>query len=314
LTYSEIAIVGAGIAGLSAAARLTEAGRDVRLFDKGRGPGGRLATRRAEVRGEMLFFDHGTQYFTLSNPAFAEQVEQWQSAGVAAPWPAAEEGAWTGVPAMNSVLRHEAANLNIDWAKRVTRCAKVAGGWQLTVGEDVHECAVLLLAIPAEQAAELLEEAAPSLAAQAAAVRSAPCWAVMAAFDEHLAAADCLRGAGAIRWAARGNAKPGRAPTSADCWVIHAGRDWSQEHLEWEAEAAGEQLLAEFFDASGAVPAQPVHLAAHRWRFAFPEVGKTPLTIWDGTQKLGVAGDWLAGPRVEDAWLSGKEAAARILA
>ena len=39
----QVAIIGAGMAGLTCASRLAEAGHDVAVFDKGRGPGGRMA-------------------------------------------------------------------------------------------------------------------------------------------------------------------------------------------------------------------------------------------------------------------------------
>ena len=60
----QIAIVGTGMAGLSCATRLAALGHEVALFDKGRGPGGRMATRRVEADGTLLRFDHGAQYFT----------------------------------------------------------------------------------------------------------------------------------------------------------------------------------------------------------------------------------------------------------
>ena len=50
-----IAIIGAGITGLTAADQLVKSGRDVQVFDKGRGSGGRIATRRTENG----IFDHG---------------------------------------------------------------------------------------------------------------------------------------------------------------------------------------------------------------------------------------------------------------
>ena len=43
-----IAIIGAGLAGLSAARALTAAGHTPVVFEKSRGLGGRLATRRTE--------------------------------------------------------------------------------------------------------------------------------------------------------------------------------------------------------------------------------------------------------------------------
>lgn len=43
-----IAVIGAGLAGLSCAQALLQAGHAVHVFDKSRGPSGRMSTRRAE--------------------------------------------------------------------------------------------------------------------------------------------------------------------------------------------------------------------------------------------------------------------------
>jgi hypothetical protein len=104
-TFPRVAIVGAGIAGLSCATALAQAGLDIALFEKSRGPGGRMSTRRVAARpatagppgagGEMSRepssepawqCDHGARYFTARDPAFAAEVVRWQQAGVAAPW------------------------------------------------------------------------------------------------------------------------------------------------------------------------------------------------------------------------------------
>ena len=67
----DIAIVGAGIAGLAAGRVLHDAGHRVQVFDKSRSTGGRLCTRR----GEGWQADHGAQYFTARHPDFdAEDI------------------------------------------------------------------------------------------------------------------------------------------------------------------------------------------------------------------------------------------------
>ncbi len=77
-----IIIIGAGLAGLIAARELDAAGADVLVLDKGRSPGGRLATRR--VGGATL--DHGAQFFTVRSPAFAKTVDDWLARGLVHAW------------------------------------------------------------------------------------------------------------------------------------------------------------------------------------------------------------------------------------
>ena len=72
-----IAIVGAGIAGLSCALRLQDAEHDVTLFDKGRRPGGRMASKRVTAMGPSFAFDYGAQHLTARDPDFVAQVARW---------------------------------------------------------------------------------------------------------------------------------------------------------------------------------------------------------------------------------------------
>ncbi|MEO0944486.1 MAG: FAD-dependent oxidoreductase, partial [Pseudomonadota bacterium] len=66
---TDIVIIGAGMAGIACARSLRAAGVPVRLIDKGRGIGGRVATRRAEVADALVTFDHGAQYLDQSEAA-----------------------------------------------------------------------------------------------------------------------------------------------------------------------------------------------------------------------------------------------------
>ena len=306
-----IAIVGAGIAGLSCAARLAEAGAPVSLFDKGRAPGGRLSTRRAETRLGAVSFDHGAQYFTARDPDFRRQVADWQRDGIAAPWPAAGDDAWVGVPGMNAPARALAGGRAIALSCRIDAIARDGAGWHL-VGADTGAFDRAVVALPAEQAAALLRPVAPEMAALAAATPSDPCWTAMASFAAPLAIpGDVVKRAGPIGWAARNSAKPGRG--GPESWVVQASPDWSRRHLEETPEAVLPLLLSALGDVTGNPLPEPVHAAAHRWRYARSgTLGQD--TLWDAALGLGACGDWLLGPRVEAAWLSGRRLADAMLA
>ena len=77
MSEPRVLIVGAGMAGLTAAHSLREAGADSILLDKGRKPGGRMATRSVGTAR----FDHGAQHFGARDPQFRFVVDEWSTAG-----------------------------------------------------------------------------------------------------------------------------------------------------------------------------------------------------------------------------------------
>ena len=97
-----VAIIGAGIAGLACARRLHDAGIEATLFDKSRGLGGRLATRRADTGTPGVAFDHGATHFTARSEGFTRLLAAWEKAGLAARWPAAGADSWVGTPTMTT--------------------------------------------------------------------------------------------------------------------------------------------------------------------------------------------------------------------
>ena len=299
-----IAIVGAGMAGMSCGQRLSRLGHEVRLFDKGRGPGGRMATRRMEDGGTTLHFDHGAQYFTAREPRFVDQVAHWEATGVAARWAAAGDDAWVGTPAMNAPLKAMAGELGVQFGTRIEQLVRDGDGWQLD-GEGAPDARfdAVLVAVPAEQAGPLLQPHAPAMATLADQTASDPCWTLMAGFEAPLALVqDTLRQRGPIGWAARNNAKPGRA--NEECWVIQASPEWSCAHLEDNAETVAAALLAELAEANGGPLPRQLGATAHRWRFAKSGTAGEE-ALWDAEKRIGVCGDWLIGPRVEAAYMSG---------
>ena len=292
----QVAIIGAGLAGLACATAL---GRPAILFDKGRGPGGRMSSRRVATALGEASFDHGAQYFTVRDPAFRAQVAAWHAAGLVAPWPSAGPDRWVGTPTMSAPLKYLAGGLNVRWDTRIDAIEGEPGTWHLG-GEGPFT--TVLLAVPAENAAPLLTPA-PAFAATARATPADPCWTVMAAFAERLLLPDTIRDHGPIGWAARNRSKPGR--TGPEAWVIQAGPDWSRTHIEDPADTVVAALMAALN-----LPA-PLTATAHRWRYAKSGTAGTDM-LWDASVGIGVCGDWLLGPRVECAWLSGTRLGAAI--
>ncbi len=314
----KIAIIGAGIAGLSAAALLAAAGHEVKLFDKGRGPGGRLSTRRVRLPEGDVSFDHGAQYFTARSASFSAAVAGWVSDGVVAGWAprmtAELNGpAFVGVAGMSSLVRHLASPFDVNWATQVEAIVGEAPGLELALegGARAGPFERVVVAVPAEQAAVLLQTAAPGLAEGARSVVSSPCWAVLLAYHASAGIEWDARQVpeGPIAWMARNSSKPGRA--GPETWVLHASPEWSREHLESAPGEVSDALTQTFRELTNAGP--PIYAAAHRWRYARVE---TPLgTAFQHNPRLGIGtcGDWHLGARVEAAWLSGAGLAEEML-
>lgn len=317
-----VAIVGAGMAGLACAGALRARGRPVVLFEKARGPGGRMATRRDGA----ATYDLGAPAFEAEEPRFARQVRLWVNAGVVAPWSGRfgrlgpggfipqqpPRVQWVGAPRMSALTRYMARQLDLRTGHRVTRLESTEAGWRLWGDDDadlgVH--AQVIVATPAPQAVPLLAPV-PALAARAADAPYQPTWAAMLDFSGPVDLAfDVARPTvGPLALVARDAAKPGRPPGRR--WVAHATPAWSAEHLEADAAAVAD-ALARAFALFGPAPARCV---AHRWRHALPvDAPAIPTALWDADAGLGAAGDWLGGARVEGAWLSGLAAAEAILA
>lgn len=305
-----IAIIGAGMAGLACARQLAQAGHAPIIFDKGRGIGGRLATRRAEG----LQFDHGAQYVNAHTPGFAALLAELAAAGAAAPWPDGTGRSHTvGTPGMAALAKAMGAGLTIHQNAQVTAITRNDNGWTLRIGDADHLAARVVLTAPAPQVAPLLGPDHPLVQALAP-VRLAPCLTLMAAI--RAPAPFITRNApdDDLAWIAQDNSKPGRPKGDATLWVAQASPDFSTQHLENDPAAIAALMLPLLCDRLGASPDAVTHAAAHRWRYArvTSPLGQPFLATPDATLYLG--GDWCLGPRVEAAWTSGTAIASDMLA
>jgi renalase len=326
LMQNSIAIIGTGMAGLAAARTLAEAGRPVQLFDKSRGSGGRMASRRSEMGG----LDLGAQYFTARDPQFQQAVTRWQANGWVSPWapslyaqrdgsplPAPDDQLrWIGVPRMSALTRALLGELPVTFGCRIIEIQPCAGQWRLLddQGRQHGPFSQVIVAIPAPQASELLT-VAPALAATAASVAMQATWAVALGFSQPLPTAmqACFVRAPTLDWFARSTSKAGRSSTP-DSWVLHASSAWSDEHQALPAERVIRQLSEAFAAALDCpLPTADVSLA-HLWRYARPARAQTLGALMDPALGLYACGDWCLSGRIEGAWLSGRHAALALLA
>ena len=318
-----VAVVGAGLAGLTAARILADQGHEVVVLDKARGAGGRMSTRR---EGEYRF-DHGAQYFTARDPRFQRHVLAWRERGLVEAWDAridvvgsgedvsrkGETERYIAVPGMNAICSEIAAEMQdcrFGWS---LKSAKFDGkSWALESGEGEHLSAdALVLAIPPDQANALLADDSISTALDG--IDMQPCWAVMAVFDRPLFA-DCeaaFVNQGPLSWVSSQAARPGRP--GAHAWVLHASPEWSMKHLESDAATVQEQLLTAARELPIAQSVETEWATAHRWRYALAAKPLDQGALWFDERRVALAGDWCNGSRVEGAFLSGAAAAGRIM-
>ena len=317
MKYKTVGIIGAGIAGLVCADRLQREGIAVTILEKSRGVGGRSATRRLE-EGSC---DHGAQYFTVSDPLFAGRVAEWRARGIVDVWQgrivAIDDGVvrelneprerLVGTPGMNSIGKFLASGVNVRSNVEVVRIERAGQQWRVVdQSEELYgPFDALISTAPPIQTARLFSGASVSLTEQIERVVMRPCWSVMLSFSSRLEIEfdGAFVNGGPLSWIARNNSKPGRG--AEECWVLHASADWSTAHLEDEADDVGPALTNEFWRLFGRGLSSPSHVVSHRWRYAIPQNVLPTRYVFDDELRLGIAGDWCGGPRIEGAFLSG---------
>lgn len=322
-------IVGAGIAGLIAGTELQKSGWDVALLDKGRGVGGRMATRR---NGDATF-DHGAQYFTVRDPKFQAIVDTWLEKGVLFKWSSgflSSDGdvsngnnpRYCGVDGMTSLPKALAADLNVQLSTQVTRIDFLAGQWHLTAidvaTQKVHTFVskALLMTPPAEQTLTLMRSGNVILNQQLIfaleTIQFNPCFALMVVLDRPTKIPEpggVFMPGEPISWMSDNQQK---GISDVPAVTIHAGPEFTREHYETSPDEVARLLIDAAYDYLG--EAEVVRFQVQRWRYSHPSVMHPEQTLFTTEPaSLAFAGDAFNGARVEGAVLSGMAAAEVLL-
>lgn len=315
-----VAIIGSGMAGLTAGLRLQSAGVTPTLFEKSRGPGGRLASKRLPDGAA----DIGAQYFTIRNPAFRAFLNQYAGADSYQRWQGnlryqRRSGEWegflpdqryVGVPRMTAISRRLARDLDLHSQVRIERLGRaIDGHWQLvdSNGAGHGSFDAVIITAPPAQARDLLvaSDLEPLVHTfEEDIARMQACWTLVARFEPGLDLPyDGFQPRSEVlQWAGNNSSKPGREE-QGEWWVLHGRPDWSDANRDTPAEQVAAELMKVFRQVTGTDQA-PAQTLTHRWLYARSTATAGPGHLWFDEHGIGLIGDWLSGGRVEGAFNS----------
>jgi predicted NAD/FAD-dependent oxidoreductase len=314
----DVIIIGAGIAGLSAADVFKKAGCSVLLLDKGRGVGGRMATRRMDPART----DHGAQFFTVRDPRFEAAVQQWIETGAAKLWCHgfnSDDGhpRYCGTQGMNGIAKHLASAHNVRTSTRVVSIDLRDTIWHLRDQENqIYQARALLVTAPAPQAVELLRQSEIYLPTEADAalkhIRYDPCLAVLLKLEgpSGLQEPGALQINGEpVHWVADAHIK-GISPHQS-ALTIHAGANFSKDYWTLDDESLKQRLIEAL---PFRIKSPVLEYQIMRWRYSQPSrLCPDPCIIAQEPGLIGFAGDAYMHARVEGAFLSGLAGANKLL-
>jgi len=314
---TKIAVIGAGLSGLSFA-HLLQDYADITLFEKARGVGGRMSTRRAEP----YFFDHGAQYFTARTKPFQDLIQLLLDQCILERWNARyvkfkgnqiiERNNWrdegpryVGVPGMNHVAKFLAKGLNIHTNTRIASL-NYKGTWKLKdkKGQQYSGFDWVICTAPSPQAAELMPQSF-KYHADIQAIKMSACFSLMLGFEQsfttefetaHVSDSD-------LSWIAVNSSKPNRP--SFFTLTVHSSEEYAEEHIDHDRDQVMQHLINETSHIIGQDAGQASYETIHVWRYAnnADKKQKSPIFI-DQDFKLAACGDWCLGGGVEGAFTS----------
>ncbi|MEM7016722.1 MAG: NAD(P)-binding protein [Pseudomonadota bacterium] len=310
-----IAIIGAGLAGLVCATILRKK-YEITLFEKSRGPGGRMSTRYTNT----YEFDHGAQHFTAFTPEFQAFLAPLLQSGVIKTWQPdlveLENGNerplekwdiphYVAAPRMNSLGKYLAQELEVVLNTQITQLEKLNSSWQLyTETETFGPFDWIICTAPAVQAQALFP---PEFNAhdQLDHVEMLGCFALMLGLDNmpDFKWQAALIQHSPIGWLAVNQSKPDR-PDTACSIIVHSTNIWANENLEQDQEVVKNILLEEACQLTGIQSEHIMYSALHRWRYANAVAPAEQPYLFDDALQLAACGDWCLAGRVEAAFSS----------
>ena len=314
-------VVGGGISGLITATLLQSQGIEVKVLDKGRGIGGRLATRRISYSESIEgVFDYGAQYFSVQQPAFQVWVNDWLKHGVIKEWCQGFDEVdgkprYCGVNGTRGVAKYLAQTLNVCTN---TRVVKLNYDDQWLVETDNHQkfqSDFLVMTPPVPQSLRLLDDSGitlpPDIKKSLEQVSYHPCIAVLALLEK----TSSIPQPGGIAMENKSlvwlgdNYQKGISPQGYAV-TLHATSNFSEENWDNNNKDIAQAL---FTAASPWLDSPVIKYQVHRWRYSLPKSLYSQPCLTLPELALTLAGDAFVAPKIEGAVLSGISASESII-
>lgn len=315
----DVIVLGGGASGCICANILSQAGYVVTVVEKGRGVGGRMATRRME--GARI--DHGAQFMTVRHPHMQGFLSKWLDDRVVCPWydqvPGREDlpagVRYRGADGMTAPVKALAQSSLIEknfFVENIKRHEK----WVVTerMGEQRELRADhLVVTFPAPQILELFERSAFSLDSETMnslrEITYTRCIALLGLLDRpsSLSVPGTLTHPVAeVDWVSDNQVK---GVSEKPAFTLHASDSYSQRFWDSPDEQRCPFLIEIAEESLGA---KVMQWNSHRWGFAKPVVTFGATHYHSDSHSLTLAGDGFGGERIENAFLSGWEAAQAV--
>ncbi len=330
----EVAVIGAGIAGLTCAQKLRQAGKSVVLIDKSRGLGGRLATRR--LAGTHA--DHGVCYLQPKGDLFQQWIAELVAAGILRVWtegihslsadgilqPPTKFASYYAAPlGATSIAKYLGRDLEIIGDKLITAIDPINHGWRLSSKDPEFDLTAeqVVFATPPAQALVIAKQAIdPTCIQQLSNIqfsRSITAIAVYPTTDQTAAAAIPWQGIQCIEhptlaWIGLDSSK--QLNPTQPVLVIQSSAAFAEQYFDAPDLAIVGQKLLDAIVPLIPTLTTPELIQVHRWGYAFAQnPASVQFLTAQTTAPLYFCGDWCGGNRVESAYLSGMALADRIL-
>ena len=294
-------IIGAGMAGLSAAKVLVEKGHDVTILDKGRGVGGRMSTRTIENAKA----DHGAQYFSVKSAEFQALISDFQTENIAKEWHLAQRQnvRYIGAKGMNTIPKKMSSNLTVQLNEKVVLIDKSE---IKTESGNTYDFDNLIVTIPIPQVIDLFAASEISFSEKDKSVINSieydPCIAVMSVLKQatEIPSGGIILENQPVSWIADNFQK---GITEIPTATIHASAEFSKKHLEDNLQEVAQEMLLSVNQWIN--PENIVSTQVHRWRYSLAcQRYEQPFHKIEN-RNIYLGGDGFGIGNVEGAFLSG---------
>ena len=317
----DFCVLGSGISG-STIANLLSKKYSVHVFDKAKGPGGRSSNKRIK---NNLSFDHGVQYISPKSRLFTKYIQKLYKNRILKSWddnhldftfekkPFSTK--YIGRKANNDLVKYNLKNIKQSFASAIEKIDFKKYFWEITLkNKSKHQFKSLIITCPFPQLKKLANNYLDKNILKLK-VQMQPNITVMIAFknQKNVPISSIKFNDDILAWAANENSKK-RFKSNINLWTLQATLNWSKKTINKYKidKSIMSQLITRFIKLTGFKKNKIIFKKIHGWKYSY-NYKKTPyLSIWNKKINLGVCGDWLNGPKVENAWLSANDLAKKI--